>query len=174
MSKSSSGLFSGTKGALNNSKQEKKARDSRVIKAYSKAKVKQWAKKKQNELSGKAKKNFNTAAVVYDESTGKYYYGRNGGYKDKDFVPNPILFGDHTHKGILPKASLNNYPVGNCAEVDAVNQALNDEATLKNLHLTTIHVTKKHFGEYKASCENCTHTFKGRVKANYSGWIDTP
>lgn len=111
-------------------------------------------------------------AVVYDESSGKYYYGRNGGYREKDYVRNPILFGDDVHKGLLPASSLNNYPVGNCAEVDAVNRALNAGAKLKDLHLTTIHVTKKHFGEYKPSCENCTYTFKGRLKENYSGWVD--
>lgn len=147
-------------------------RSSAVIRAYSKERVKAWAEKKRSELTGKTKKNFNTACVVYDSETGKYYYGRNGGYHEKDYVKNPILFGDSTHKGILPKNSLNKYPVGNCAEVDAVNRALNDGAKLKNLHMTTIHATKKQFGEYKPSCENCTYTFKDRIQENFSGWVD--
>lgn len=148
------------------------SRSSATIRAYSKERVKTWAEKKRSELTGKSKKNFNTACVVYDSETGKYYYGRNGGYHEKDYIRNPILFGDDTHAGLLPKTSLNRYPVGNCAEVDAVNRALNDGAKLKNLHMTTIHVTKKQFGEYKPSCENCTHTFRGRIQENFSGWVD--
>lgn len=168
MSKSGSGLFSGTKG--NNTSAGK--RSSAQIKSYSHERVKEWAEKKKSELTGKTKKNFNTACVVYDEATGKYYYGRNGGYHEKGYVKNPILYGDSTHKGILPKTSLNKYPVGNCAEADAINQALNAGARIENLHLTTIHTTKSQFGDYKESCENCRFAFKGKVKANYSGWKD--
>lgn len=170
MSKASSGLFSNTKGALYS--REPNLKDPRGIKVISRIKVMYWAENKRNELTGKAKKNFNTAAVVYDESTGMYYYGRNGGYHEKGYVRNPILFGNDVHKGLLPTSSLNNYPVGNCAEVDAFNRALNAGAKLSNLHLTTVHVTKNRFGEYKPSCENCTYAFKGRVKKNYSGWVD--
>ena len=112
----------------------------------------------------------NTACVVYDESTGKYYYGRNGGYNEQGYVRNPELFGDSSHKGLLPNASLNKYPVGNCAEVDAVNRALNDGSSIANLHMTTIYSTKGQFGKYKKSCENCIHAFFGKVKINYSGW----
>lgn len=142
------------------------------IPEYSKERVESWAKRKRSALTGKTKKNFNTACVVYDESTGKCYYGRNGGYHETGYKKNPELFGDSTHEGILPKKSLNKYPVGNCAEVDAVNRALNAGAELQHLHMTTIHTTKSQFGEYKPSCENCTYTFKGRIKKNYSGWVD--
>lgn len=131
-----------------------------------------WAKQKRNELTGKAKKNFNTACVVYNDETGKYYYGRNGGYRENGYIKNPILFGDSTHTGLLPKYSLNKYPVGNCAEVDAINRALNDGADISHLHITTIHAGKNQFGNYKESCENCQYAFKGGVKANYSGWKD--
>ena len=127
---------------------------------------------KQNELTGKAKKNFNTACVVYDDDTGKFYYGRNGGYREEGYVQNPVLFGDSTHDGLLPKNSLNKYPAGNCAEVDAINRALNDGAYINHLHITTIHTTKSQFGKYKESCENCKAAFKGKVRANYSGWKD--
>ena len=164
MSKSYSYLFSGTKGSI--------IHDKTVIKSVSKGKVTSWAQEKRASLTGEAKKKYNTACVVYDEATGKCYYGINGGYKEEGYEKNPILFGDQNHAGILPKTKLNKFPVGNCAEVDAVNRALNDGASLANLHMTTIYATKKRLGEYKPSCENCIHTFRGRIKENYSGWID--
>ena len=142
------------------------------IKDVSHAKVKSWAERKQKELTGKAKKNFNTACVVYDDETGKFYYGQNGGYRGEGYKKNPILFGDSAHAGLLPSRSLNKYPVGNCAEVDAINRALNDGAEISHLHITTIHTTKSQFGNYKESCENCRYAFKSRIKANYSGWKD--
>ena len=166
MSKDSSGLFSGTSGARSSSS----TRSNKVIKQYSKERVKEWAHKEKERLTGKQKKTFNTACVVYDEITGKYYYGRNGGFRDPGYVRNPILFGDGKHRGILPKESLNGYAIGNCAEVDAINQALNAGSRLGNLHITTIHTTKTDFGKNKPACENCTYSFKGKVKQNYSGW----
>lgn len=36
---------------------------------------------------------------------------------------------------ILPEQSLNRYKVGNCAEVDAVNQALNNNANLEDMYI---------------------------------------
>lgn len=142
------------------------------IKIYSKQHVIDWAQRKKSELTGKAKKNFNTACVVYDVESGKYYYGRNGGYREKGYNKNPLLFGDATSPGILPKTSLNKYPVGNCAEVDAVNHALNGGASLGNLYMTTIHTTNKQFGKYKKACENCTYSFKDRIRENFSGWTN--
>jgi hypothetical protein len=38
----------------------------------------------------------------------------------------------------LPESSLNQYRLGNCAEVDAVNQALNSGANASDLYLYTI------------------------------------
>ncbi|MCR5798710.1 MAG: hypothetical protein K6G69_01420 [Lachnospiraceae bacterium] len=140
------------------------------IKHESKINVMKWAKQKRDELSGKTKKNFNTACVVYDIETGNYYYGRNGGYHEKYYDRNSLLFGDDTNAGLLPRVSMNKYPVGNCAEVDAVNHALNKGAKLGNLYMTTIHTTKNQFGNYKSACENCTYTFKGRINDNFSGW----
>lgn len=158
MSKGSSGLFSGTKGS------------NHGIRVACHSHVMMWAESKRKELTGKAKKSFNTACVAYDDATGRYYYGRNGGYREDGYVKNPILFGDSTHKGLLPETSFNKYPVGNCAEVDAVNRALNAGADLSHLHILTIHTTQRQFGEVKPSCENCTYTFRGRVRENYSGW----
>lgn len=40
-------------------------------------------------------------------------------------VKNPMLFGSNDQAGLLPKVFLDDYGIGNCAEVDAVNQALN-------------------------------------------------
>lgn len=171
MSKTSSGLFSGTKGSKTGNNTRTSLSPAQ-IKSTSHESVKSWAERKQRELTGKAKKTFNTASVVYDEETGKYYYGRNGGYREEGYKQNPVLFGDSTHEGLLPKSSLNKYPIGNCAEVDAINHALNAGADINHLHITTIHTTKSQFGKYKESCENCKAAFKGRVKANYSGWKD--
>ena len=72
---------------------------------------------------------------------------------------------------IFNVGSLSNaYEIGNCAEVHAINNALNDGAKLENLHLSTIHVTVSRFGELKVACENCTYAFKGKVAINYAGW----
>ena len=165
MSKGPSGIFIDTLG-------DNHTVEFTSIKSLLHLSIYAWAVQKSKSLTGKEKKNFNTACVVFDQETNKFYYGRNAGYKEKGFVRNPILFGDTTRSGILPSQSLNKYPVGNCAEVDAINRALNDGAKLKNLHITTIHTTKKQFGKYKESCENCTYAFKGRILENYSGWID--
>ena len=170
MSKGNSGLFHGTNGSCMDKQFSNKNSTYSQIKAFSLERVRSWAEKKRLEFTGKERKNFNTACVVYDEFTKKQYYGRNGGYHEDGYVRNPILFGDSTHQGLLPKTSLNKYPVGNCAEVDAVNRALNDGADIKNLHLTTIHTTKSQFGLYKKSCENCKYAFLDRVRNNYSGW----
>lgn len=62
------------------------------------------------------------------------------------------------------------YPVGNCAEVDAINQALNSGAKLENITIYTIHTTKGHVGRRKEACENCTFAFKGKIKKNHTGW----
>jgi hypothetical protein len=131
------------------------------------ASVTSWAHKMQNELKGNRKKRFNTACVVVDAKTGKKYYGRNRGIEENGTKKNKALFSE---SGILPKTSLNKYSVGNCAEVDAVNNALNAGAKLEDLQLMTIHVTKSSFGDLKPACKNCTYAFKGRVKGNYSGW----
>jgi len=166
--------FGKTKGAIarNNERKPQTLITKSKIKADSLNHVIDWAVKKRDELTGKTKKNFNTACVVYDSENNKYYYGRNGGYHEDGYVRNPLLFGDTNVKGLLPHTSLNKYPIGNCAEVDAVNRALNAGAKLNNLYMTTIHVTKNKFGTYKPACENCTFTFRGKVSDNFSGWFE--
>ena len=138
-------------------------------------KLDSWAKReisKLEKISRRQRDMFKVACVVIDTKTGKRYYGRNKGMLQPNHPPkNPILFGDSTHSGLLPKNSLNDYPIGNCAEVHAVNKALNAGAKLGNLYMTTIDVTKGNYGRLKESCQNCKYTFKGRIKKNYAGWI---
>lgn len=132
--------------------------------------VSSWTKKKADELSAVSKtkrSKFNTASTVYDEESGKYFYGRNRGIELSGSKKNPKLFGKD---GVLPKQSLNIYPVGNCSEVDAINNALNSGAKLENLTLLTVHTHKEGFGKPKIACENCTYAFKGKIKHNHSGW----
>ena len=132
--------------------------------------VTSWALKKKDTLTGKQKRGFNTACVAVDTKTGAVYYGRNNGIASEGQAKNPLLFGGGSEAGILPNPSLNNYSVGNCAEAHAINTALNAGASIENLQLMTIHVTKSKFGKQKCACENCTEAFKGRVAENYSGW----
>lgn len=163
MSKGGSGLFTGTKGD----------RAHGGTKAQLQSRVTSWAQETADRLEQKSKRQrdkFNTAAVVYDEKTGKYYNGRNHGIEIDHDKKNPILFGDSTHDGLLPKESLNHLAVGNCAEIHAVNKALNDGANISDLKIYTIHATKKSFGKPKPSCENCTHALKGNIKTNFTGW----
>lgn len=169
MSKTLSGLFVGTIGDRNRNVTENHRYYATQIRRH----VVLWAQKKVEELetvSKRQREKFNTASVVFDESTGKYYYGRNKGIEKNGSIKNPILFGDNTHDGILPKHTLNDYVIGNCSEVDAINNALNAGAKLENLHLTTIHTTSGKMGQSKEACKNCTFSFKGRIKRNYTGW----
>lgn len=165
MSKGYSGHFSGTKGARSHDGSPKQLHSQ----------VSAWAASTAKRLEGISKRQrdkFNTATVVYDERTGKYYNGRNHGIEIEHEKKNAILFGDNTHPGLLPKESLNHLPVGNCAEIHAVNKALNDGASLDNLKMFTIHTTKANFGKAKPACRNCTYTLKDKIKQNYTGWIE--
>lgn len=71
------------------------------------------------------------------------------------------LSGDNLNLSLaswLPEKSLNEFRIGNCAEVDAVNQALNNDADVTNLYLYTIN-TKQNIA--KKMCDNCIYTFFG-------------
>lgn len=157
-----SGLFSGTRGSANSPYH----RSAKVMHS----KVKEWAGNEADKLqqeSNNKRKKFNTASIVYDNESGRYFFGRNNGIELRHDKKNDKLFGEN---GILPKKSLNELVVGNCAEIDAVNQALNAGAKLENLYISTIHTTQKHFGQSKKACENCTFALKGRIKENHTGW----
>ena len=133
-----------------------------------------WASRKANRLSKAQRSRFNTACIVYDEESGRYFYGRNRGIELANAKKNAVLFGDGSNPGILPAQTLKNgLIVGRCAEVDAVNKALNAGARLKNLTMLTIYADNGRsglFGSKKCSCPNCTYAFKGRIKFNHSGW----
>lgn len=88
-----------------------------------------------------------------------YYYGMNRGVQ---------LSGDTLNLSLeswLPESSLNQYRLGNCAEVDAVNQALNSGANASDLYLYTIN-TKNNVS--KPMCENCIYIFGDRVADVFS------
>ncbi len=165
MSKSFSNLYSGTNG-------EHKARV--MLLSTQKQKAFNYAKSIFEQGTPAEKKTINTVTVAVDETTGKVYYGMNGGVALHNTPKNAIIFGDKTHDGLLPKTSLNRYPVGHCSEVDAINNALNDGAKIENLHLTTLSTTRKNVKNGKIvpkdSCANCTYAFKGKIKKNNTGW----
>ena len=137
----------GTRGILFN---------SRPLVNTMKNAVSEWAKMQKKLAPSKTKaNNFNTATVTYDAKTGKYYYGMNRGLDISGEKLNSTL------SKMLPEKSLNKFKLGNCAEVDAVNQALNDKANVKDLYLYTIDANT---GVPKRMCENCVYTFDGYVK----------
>lgn len=141
------------------------------------SKLTAWASRKAERLSKKQRNGFNTACIVYDEESGRYFYGRNRGIELAGAKKNAVLFGDGSKPGILPAQTLENgLTVGRCAEVDAVNKALNAGARLENLTMLTIYADDGRgglFGSKKRSCLNCTHAFKGRIKCNHSGWEES-
>ena len=161
MSKSSSHQFSGTKG-------ERIAQGR--IPANQKKQLTDWANdvvaRMGENVSKRKRDKFNTACVAFDETTGKLYFGRNGGVD---------RFGPDLHPDIkkaLPDKSLNKYPTSwNCAETDAINNALHDGAKMQNLHIYTIDTSSGRFGKDKSSCANCTRAYKGRIKKNNTGWF---
>ncbi|KAA8756746.1 RHS repeat-associated core domain-containing protein [Paenibacillus sp. UASWS1643] len=133
--------------------------------------VSEWSNMQKSIAPSNRKRDlFNTATLAYDAKTGNYYYGMNKGVDLSGDVKNTVLFGNKNQVGILPKNSLNDYKVGNCSEVDAINQALNQNAKLNDLYLVTIETTRSSFGKTRLACENCTSTFKGTVADAITGW----
>lgn len=53
---------------------------------------------------------------------------------------------------------------------DAINQALNDGASLSDLYMYTTHTTPNQFGVPKIACENCTYSFKDVIAGAFSGF----
>jgi hypothetical protein len=160
-----SGLYVGTAGARS---------AAPVSAAVMSSKLVAWAQRKSSGMSNCQRRKFNTACVVYDEESGRYFYGRNRGIELGGNPKNPQLFGGKGIEGILPSATLKDgLTVGQCAEVDAVNKALNAGAKLGNLTMMTIFADEGRggrFGRPKCACPNCTYAFKGRIKYNHSGW----
>ena len=122
--------------------------------------VTQWARMEESLAnSNRQLDKFNTATVVYDTRTGNYYYGMNRGVQLSGDTLNPSI------ASWLPESSLNQYRLGNCAEVDAINQALNSGANITDLYMYTIN-TKNNVA--KPMCENCIYAFAGRVEKVFS------
>ncbi|MEW4371843.1 RHS repeat-associated core domain-containing protein, partial [Paenibacillus kandeliae] len=133
--------------------------------------VKEWSNmQKKLAPSARKKDRFNTATLAYDLQNDKYYYGMNKGVMLSGDSKSPILYGGNKQSGLLPQESLNRYDIGNCSEVDAVNQALNHGSNVKDLYLYTIETTRKNFGLAKDACANCTITFRGSVADTITGW----
>ncbi len=141
------------------------------------SKLTAWASRKAERLSKGQRRKFNTACIVYDEESGRYFYGRNKGIELAGAKKNTVLFGDGSNPGILPGQTLKNgLTVGQCAEVDAVNKALNAGARLENLTMLTIYADDgrgSKFGSKKRACPNCTYAFKDTIKCNHSGWEES-
>ena len=99
---------------------------------------------------------FNTATILYNKSTGKYYYGANKGIAVSGAEIYPTLANK------LPQTSTNAYKLGNCAECDAVNQALHDGANWGDLQMHTVGVQWNTGATFpKPLCSNCEVTFTG-------------
>lgn len=99
---------------------------------------------------------FNTATVVHNKSTGKFYYGANKGIAKS---------GSDIHETLarnLPETSTNSYKLGNCSECDAVNQALHDGGNWGDLQMHTVGIQWNSGNTFsKPLCSNCDITFKG-------------
>lgn len=91
--------------------------------------------------------------------TGRTYYGVNQGIE----LAGEKLSGKIAK--LLPKIA-KKYPLGNCAEVQAVNRALLAGEKLRNL---TLYAVKINTGKHMTACWNCTYAFYGKVAAIVSG-----
>ena len=92
-------------------------------------------------------------SIAYDSNTGRAYYGRNY-WCDS---PNP----DYIHPALqhyVPSENLEGWWVYNCAEMDAVNQALWHGSDLGDIQLYTYNNMRASDGYM---CANCSSTFLG-------------
>ena len=89
-------------------------------------------------------------SVAIDQKTGKKYYGKSGSRPENI---HPIL------RRQMPKNSHELWPINNCAEFEAVNNALKGGVqNMKDLHIYTIRTANN---QPEARCENCKITTKG-------------
>lgn len=131
-----------------------------VIRVEMEIELNEWVKLQRELAPSKTQKgSFNTATIVRDKITGKYYFGSNKGVFAKGGTLETL---EKDLQMRLPKESTNSYRLGNCAECDAVNQALKDNAKWGDLQMYTLQVdpvSGKTF--FKPLCTNCEFTFKG-------------
>jgi hypothetical protein len=117
--------------------------------------VSEWARLQRSLASKTQLRRFNTATVVRDTRTGRLYYGMNRGLRISGDKLNPQL------ASRLPKESMEEWALGNCAEVDAVNQALSSGARWVDLEMHTIGIRPDGTIFGKPQCANCLFTFEG-------------
>ena len=74
---------------------------------------------------------------------------------------------------------MNGLKLGNCAEIEAVSEALSDGSRLEDIRILVIDATRTGFGKLKPSCENCDYTLLNkwridlrRINVTYSGTYD--
>ena len=94
-------------------------------------------------------------SAAYDKTTGQVYYGMSG-VLNENSVLNPLL------TELMPSINREKWPVMNCAECDALNNALNGGAKPENLQIHTIKINKGNGTvEDFNTCANCAVTTKG-------------
>ena len=100
---------------------------------------------------GKINSKVVTAAI--DTNTGDIYYGISGMNNNPTRnMTNPQM------QEILNSVneSMTNYPLENCGEFNAINNALNNGANIQNLRVYSIDRVS---GNYKAPCINCQNLY---------------
>jgi RHS repeat-associated protein len=123
------------------------------VNEHLKSAVNQWARSHKLLKTLPKSSKFNTATIAYDKVSRKAFFGRNGGIKISNSDIHPVL------KEKLPNESLELWKVDNCAECDAINQALHNGAKWENLKMHTIGVKKDGGTFVKPKCKNCQKTF---------------
>lgn len=146
---------------------------------YIEKQKKEWENKEDWEPRTRrsVRRSFMTACAAYNETTGKCYFGRNKGLLHK--IKNLSNTINGTLASLLPVKTLvqfqneSNVPEQdpcNCAEDDAINQALEDNSKIGDLSIMVVSAVKT--DRNKPACKNCTFAFKDRVARNYSGWSE--
>ena len=119
------------------------------------------AYKAAEELVRTSSKNKRPVAVtaIVDKRTGKVYIGKNGRIKSPDDL-DPIVRDRLPKTSQLPEGKT--WSTHNCAEVDALDQAIRDGANPKDLDMHTVRISTDKSGVVKYEdferCENCKVT----------------
>lgn len=88
-------------------------------------------------------------SAALDIRTGLIYFGDSGVLSDNI---NSLLVKQ------MPQKSMTRWPIANCAEFNAVNNALNSGASMNNLIVTTVRVKTL---AMERMCDNCIISLKG-------------
>lgn len=100
--------------------------------------------------------NAKVITVAIDTNTGKVYYGISGQNGNPTRIPpHPKM------KEMLERfETMTNYPLDNCGEYNAVNNALYDNVSMSTLRIYSVY-TKT--GNYKSPCINCENLYGNDV-----------